>query len=267
MTDGPAGARAVAGQGTAGEAGGVAAAGIGSGPGGRDGPPAVVEARELHRSFLSPDGRSIQVLRGVNLTVAAGDSVAIVGPSGSGKSTLLHLLGALDRPTAGEVWLSGRRVDELRDLEVAALRNRYVGFVFQFHHLLRDFTALENVMMPQLVAGVDRPAAEDRARELLDQVGLSERVGHRPRKLSGGEQQRVAVARALANEPPLLLADEPSGNLDIEASTSLHDLIFELLERHGSALVVVTHSRSLASLAGRILRLDAGTLHPVESGV
>lgn len=221
---------------------------------------AVVEARGVHRTFLDADRREIHVLRGLDLRVDPGESVAIVGPSGSGKSTLLHLLGALDRPTGGEIRLAGRRVDDLDDATLAALRNRFVGFVFQFHHLLRDFNALENVMIPQLIAGVPRDRAEERARALLDQVGLAARAGHRPRKLSGGEQQRVAVARALANEPPLLLADEPSGNLDIEASERLHDLVFDLLERHGSALVVVTHSRSLAGRARRVLRLEGGTL-------
>ncbi len=220
----------------------------------------VAETRGLVRSFESPDGGSIEVLRGIDLTIAAGDSIAIVGPSGSGKSTLLHLLGALDRPTAGEVRLQGERLADLSDEALAALRSRYVGFVFQFHHLLRDFTALENVMIPQLVAGTSRDEARERALDLLEQVGLVPRASHRPRKLSGGEQQRVAVARALANDPPLLLADEPSGNLDTEASDRLHDLLFRLLERHGAALVVVTHSTELAGRARRILRLEAGTL-------
>ncbi|MDH3734479.1 MAG: ABC transporter ATP-binding protein [Gemmatimonadota bacterium] len=221
----------------------------------------VAETRGLERTFESPDGGEICVLRGVDLTIEPGDSIAIVGPSGSGKSTLLHLLGALDRPTAGDVLLGGSNVAELDDLSLAALRNRYVGFVFQFHHLLRDFTALENVMVPQLVAGVSREDARSRARELLDQVGLLPRESHRPRKLSGGEQQRVAVARALANDPPLLLADEPSGNLDVEASERLHDLLFEMLERHKSAMVVVTHSGELASRADQTLRLGNGRLH------
>lgn len=220
----------------------------------------VAEARGIERAFESPDGGMIPVLRGVDLAIEPGESIAIVGPSGSGKSTLLHLLGALDRPTAGEVLLGGRRVEALDDEALAAMRNQYVGFVFQFHHLLRDFTALENVMIPQLVAGVGRGPAERRARELLDQVGLTPRASHRPRKLSGGEQQRVAVARALANNPPLLLADEPSGNLDMEASARLHDLLFELLGRHRSAMVVVTHSAELAARANRTLRLDAGRL-------
>jgi lipoprotein-releasing system ATP-binding protein len=220
----------------------------------------VIRAHDLHRTFLAADGGEIHVLRGVELEVGPGDSVAIVGPSGSGKSTLLHLLGALDRPTSGEVWLGERRVDELDDVTLAGLRNGYVGFVFQFHHLLRDFTAVENVMVPQLIAGATRSQAEERAFDLLEQVDLVDRAHHRPRKLSGGEQQRVAVARALANDPPLLLADEPSGNLDVDSSERLHDLLFRLLERHRSALIIVTHSRSLAARAGRTLRLDGGQL-------
>lgn len=225
----------------------------------------AAEARRLTRTYRDTDGHDIQVLRGLDLAVRRGETVAIVGPSGTGKSTLLHLLGALDLPTAGEVRLGGERVAELGDERLAALRNRHVGFVFQFHHLLRDFDALENVMMPQLVAGVRRSAAEDRARGLLDQVGLAGRLRHEPSKLSGGEQQRVAVARALANEPPLLLADEPSGNLDVDTSERLHDLLFRLVERHDSALVVVTHNRSLAGRAGRVLRLSGGVLEPTTA--
>jgi lipoprotein-releasing system ATP-binding protein len=223
----------------------------------------VAEAHELYRTFIDADGHPIPVLRGLDLTIQAGETIAIVGPSGTGKSTLLQLLGGLDRPTAGAVYLRGRRVDDLDDEELATLRNRFVGFVFQFHHLLRDFSALENVMIPQLVAGRPRADSEAWARELLGQVGLADRLGHRPAKLSGGERQRVAVARALANEPHLLLADEPSGNLDTETSERLHDLMFELMERHRSALVVVTHSRSLAGRAGRVLRLTSGVLEPV----
>jgi lipoprotein-releasing system ATP-binding protein len=221
---------------------------------------AAVEAFDLSRTYPNPAGGSIAVLREINLRVNLGDSVAIVGPSGSGKSTLLHLLGTLDRPTAGEVRLNGEQVSDLKDTQLAALRNQRVGFVFQFHHLLRDFTAAENIMVPQLVAGTNRKEAHERAMRLLDEVGLLERAQHRPDKLSGGEQQRVAVARALANEPPLVLADEPSGNLDAEATTRLHDLLFRLLDHHRSALVVVTHSRTLAERADRILRLEAGKL-------
>lgn len=228
--------------------------------------PAVAEGRGIHRSFPDVEGggdREIHVLRGVDLVIRPGQTVSIVGPSGAGKSTLLHLLGGLDRPTSGTVLLGGRSLDGLTDEEVAGLRNRHVGFVFQFHHLLRDFTALENVMMPRLIGGAPEREARDRATELLEQVGLSRRTGHRPRELSGGEQQRVAVARALVNEPPLLLADEPSGNLDVDTSERLHDLLFELVDVHGSALIVVTHNRRLAGRASRRLRLAEGSLEPV----
>jgi len=229
----------------------------------------VVEARDLHRSFADvetgEEGRRIHVLRGLGLTVSGGETLSIVGPSGSGKSTLLHLLGGLDRPTSGTVRLGGRDLSGLDDRGLAAMRNRHVGFVFQFHHLLRDFSAAENVMMPRLVAGEGREEARRRASRLLDQVGLGGRLAHRPAELSGGEQQRVAVARALVNEPPLLLADEPSGNLDVDTSERLHDLLFAMVEEHGSALVLVTHNRDLAGRAGRRLRLSGGRLEPVES--
>jgi len=225
----------------------------------RDDAPAV-EAAGVERDFQGADGRTIRVLRGVDLRLERGETVAIVGPSGSGKSTLLHILGGLDLPTAGRVELRGRDLADLDDLELARIRNRYVGFVFQFHHLLRDFSALENVMMPQLIAGVSRADARSRALELLDQVGLADRSGHVPAKLSGGEQQRVAAARALVNEPPLLLADEPSGNLDLDTSEVLHDVLFELVRNHGTAMVVVTHNSALAARTDRILRLTAGVL-------
>jgi lipoprotein-releasing system ATP-binding protein len=225
----------------------------------------VVEARDLYRTFSDVEDREIHVLRGLDLRLTPGETVAIVGPSGAGKSTLLHLLGGLDRPTSGSILLAGRPIEGLPDEEMAGLRNRFVGFVFQFHHLLRDFTALENVMVPQLIAGASRSAAAERARELLEQVGLSERTGHRPAELSGGEQQRVAVARALANEPPLLLADEPSGNLDVSTSERLHDLLFRLVERHGSAFAVVTHNRRLAGRASHTLELAEGRLRPVDA--
>jgi lipoprotein-releasing system ATP-binding protein len=227
----------------------------------------VVAASDLHRTFDDAEGRAIRVLRGVQLLVQPGETVAIIGPSGTGKSTLLHLLGGLDRPTDGEVRWRGDPLRALSELELAAARNRYVGFVFQFHHLLRDFTALENVMIPQLIGGCGRREAEARAGEILAQVGLSDRLSHRPGKLSGGEQQRVAVARALANEPPLLLADEPSGNLDVETAERLHDLMFELVDAHQSALIVVTHNLGLAARADRMLRLASGVLTSVEAGV
>ncbi len=225
-----------------------------------------VRAERIERTFVGATGEDIRVLRGIDLEVERGRTLAIVGPSGAGKSTLLHVLGGLDLPSSGRIWLGGRELSALSDLELARIRNGFVGFVFQFHHLLRDFTALENVMMPQLIAGVDPGRARRRSLDLLRQVGLEGRVEHRPAKLSGGEQQRVAVARALANEPPVLLADEPSGNLDQETSERLHDVLFELVRDHGTALVVVTHNASLADRCDRVLELRDGVLRPRSTG-
>jgi lipoprotein-releasing system ATP-binding protein len=220
----------------------------------------ALETTALSRSFVGGDGRELAVLEGVELHVEAREAVAIVGSSGAGKSTLLHLLGALDQPTSGEVRIGGRNVSALDTEALAGIRNETVGFVFQFHHLLREFTALENVMMPCLIAGLSRRAAGERARELLDAVGLDSRLEHRPAQLSGGEQQRVAVARALSNEPVVLLADEPSGNLDAHTSEELHDLLFRLRGDRGLAMVLVTHNRELAERTDRILELKDGRL-------
>ena len=224
---------------------------------------AALEARGLWRSYSGVSGPTLDILRGLDLTLGRGEAVAIVGASGSGKSTLLHLLGALDRPTAGTVRLGGVDIGSLDDEAAAALRNSRIGFVFQFHHLLLDFTALENVMMPALIKGDTRVAAGRRATELLDQVGLGDRAGHKPSELSGGEQQRVAVARALVNQPLVILADEPTGNLDARTSGRVQEVLFELKERYGVALVVVTHNRELASRAERVLRLNEGVLQDV----
>jgi lipoprotein-releasing system ATP-binding protein len=221
----------------------------------------AVEARALRKVFVGGDGRELEVLAGVDLRVESGEVVAIVGTSGAGKSTLLHLLGALDRPTSGGVFLGGRDISEVNGDQLARMRNVSVGFVFQFHHLLREFTALENVMMPCLIAGRQRKASEARAQELLTLVGLGERMSHRSTQLSGGEQQRVAVARALSNEPPLLLADEPSGNLDTQTSEELHDLLFHMQETQRLGMVLVTHNPELAARADRILELKDGRLH------
>jgi lipoprotein-releasing system ATP-binding protein len=242
---------------------------VGPGPGGPDdqggsggpGGPALV-ARGLRRHYPVGDGGELEVLKGVELEVAMGEGVAVVGSSGSGKSTLLHLLGALDRPTAGEILLGGESIADKGSDELARMRNRYVGFVFQFHHLLREFTALENAAMPALVAGRSREEAEARAREILEAVGLASRMSHRPWQLSGGEQQRVAVARALVNDPVLLLADEPSGNLDANTSQGLHDLLFRMRDERNLSMVVVTHNRELARRADRILRVRDGVLVP-----
>ena len=221
----------------------------------------AVEARTLGKVFVGGDGGELPILVGVNIRVDSGESVAIVGSSGAGKSTLLHLLGGLDRPTTGDVLLGGRDLSEADGDALARMRNRGVGFVFQFHHLLREFTALENVMMPCSISGWPRAAAEERARDLLTQVGLDDRASHRSTQLSGGEQQRVAVARALAAEPPLLLADEPSGDLDTQTSEELHDLLFRLRTSQGLSMVLVTHNRELARRADRILELRDGRLH------
>jgi lipoprotein-releasing system ATP-binding protein len=224
----------------------------------------VLEAEGLRKTYRGGDGAPIEVLSGVDLTVARGEFVAIVGASGAGKSTLLQLLGALDAPTAGTVALDGRRYAEQTPGELAAMRNRKLGFVFQFHHLLREFTALENVMMPLLIGGTEPAAARGKAEALLVTVGLSARMTHRPAALSGGEQQRVAVARALVTDPVVVLADEPSGNLDYHNSERLHEMFATLAREFETALVVVTHNRSLAGRADRVLAMDNGRLsaHP-----
>jgi len=202
------------------------------------------------------------VLHGVSLTLERGELLAVMGRSGSGKSTLLHVLGGLDEPNTGEVYVGGQALHRLNEEELARVRSQRIGFVFQFHHLLREFTALENVMMPQLIAGVATRDARDRARALLAGMGLEPRSTHKPAQLSGGEQQRVAVARALANRPLVLLADEPSGNLDPETAEALHDEFFRVCRDEGAALVLVTHDLALAARAGRVLRLHGGHLLP-----
>jgi lipoprotein-releasing system ATP-binding protein len=222
--------------------------------------PPVVHAMGVVKEFLGGDGGVIRILDGVSLTVRRGEMVAVVGASGAGKSTLLHVLGALERPSAGRIELGGQSVGGLDDEAVASLRNRAVGFVFQFHHLLREFSALENVMMPLRIAGVADGIARQRAEQLLERVGLSARRHHRPGAMSGGEQQRTAVARALAAEPALLLADEPSGNLDLRNAERLHDLFAELAQDLSLGLVVVTHNQSLAARADRALLLEGGRL-------
>jgi lipoprotein-releasing system ATP-binding protein len=222
----------------------------------------VLEAVDLTKTYVGGDGGLLPVLDGVQLAVAPGEMVAVVGASGAGKSTLLHLLGALDAPTSGEVRIEGRPVAGLADEELSELRNRRIGFVFQFHHLLREFSALENVMMPMRVGG--RPPAEARARaaDLLERVGLGSRMHHRPSELSGGEQQRAAVARALVMEPAVVLADEPSGNLDHANGERLHDLLASLAGDLATAMVIATHNRSLAARAHRVLLLENGVLRP-----
>ncbi|HEY0036292.1 MAG TPA: ABC transporter ATP-binding protein [Longimicrobium sp.] len=219
-----------------------------------------ISARRVRKSYVGGDGTPIHVLDGVDLDVRPGEMVSVIGASGSGKSTLLHVLGALDRPDEGAVSVGGVPVAGLNEQGMAELRAKRVGFVFQFHHLLREFSALENVMMPQLIAGTGEGKARERARELLDLVGLAGRLEHKPSQLSGGEQQRVAVARALANRPLVLLADEPSGNLDPSTSDRLHEHLFRVCREEGAAMVLVTHDLALAARADRVLRLLGGQL-------
>lgn len=224
--------------------------------------PLILDIRNVTKTYAGPDDVTpVSVLRNLSLQVAAGEAVAIVGPSGSGKSTLLNLAGALDWPTTGSVLLEGRDLAGLSDNDLARIRNRSIGFVFQQHHLLPQLTVLENVLLPVLA---DRAATlpMDRARALLDRVGLGARMGHRPAQLSGGECQRVAVVRALINAPRLVLADEPTGALDAPTAAALGDLLVELNRAEGVAMLTVTHAPALAMRMGRRLRLDGGNLRP-----
>ena len=219
----------------------------------------VLNCSQLSRTF-SEGKEALHILRDINLDIAAGERVAIMGTSGSGKSTLLHLLGGLDDPTAGEVFISGVPVAGLGSAQLGRLRNRKLGFVYQFHHLLPEFTALENVAMPLLIGGSNPAEAGRQAEQILGQVGLSARVTHKPGELSGGERQRAAVARALVTRPQCILADEPTGNLDRKNAEQVFDLMLELNREHGSSLLVVTHDISLAEQMDRILYLEDGSL-------
>lgn len=225
----------------------------------------MLRLEDIRKSFDTGRDR-LHVLSGVNLTIGEGEIVAIVGPSGVGKSTLLHIMGALDVPTSGKVYVRETDVFAMSEAERAAFRNRTVGFVFQFHHLLKELTALENVMMPCLVGGMDRDEAASRAEELLAAVRLSDRADHRPGELSGGEEQRAAVARALAARPLVVLADEPSGNLDRASSDELHDLIWGLRESIGQTFVIVTHNPDLFERADRVVALKEGLATEREGG-
>jgi lipoprotein-releasing system ATP-binding protein len=226
---------------------------------------ALLTGKAIRRVFAGGDGQLLEILRGVDVEVRRGEFVAIVGASGAGKSTLLHLLGALDSPTGGDIWLDGSRYADLDARGAAELRNRKLGFVFQFHHLLREFSALENVMMPLLIGGAAPRQARSRAEEVLSEVGLAGRMTHRPAELSGGEQQRCAVARALVHDPSVVLADEPSGNLDHANAERLHEIFFRLVREYETAVVVVTHNRQLAGRADRVLLLEDGRLTTVGS--
>ncbi len=215
----------------------------------------MIQTQHITKSF-----GSLQVLKGIDLTIREGEVVAIAGPSGAGKTTLLQILGTLDTPDGGTLIINGTDTSRLSDKELAAFRNKQIGFVFQFHQLLPEFTALENVMIPALIAGEKRQAAEKRALELLDFLGMSQRTTHKPNELSGGEKQRVAVARALINKPAVILADEPSGSLDSKNKEELHALFFELRDKMRQTFVIVTHDEQLASDADRIIHIKDGII-------
>ena len=213
----------------------------------------MIEIRNVEKSF-----GTLRVLQGINLTIENSKVVTIVGPSGAGKSTLLHLIGTLDRPDSGEIVIDGTHLGKLGDDQLSEFRNRHIGFVYQFHHLLPEFTAAENVALPAMIAGKGRREALQHAMELLDFLKLKERAEHKPSQLSGGEQQRVAVARALMNNPELILADEPSGNLDTDNAKKLHQLFFDLRDQFHQTFVIVTHNEELASLSDRKIQLQDG---------
>ncbi len=213
----------------------------------------MIITENIHKSY-----GALEVLKGISLTIDKGEVVSVVGASGAGKTTLLHIIGTLDRFDSGRVIIDGEDVSGLHDRQLSDFRNRKIGFVFQFHHLLPEFTALENVCIPAFISGAGRRVAERRAAELLDLLGLADRAGHKPSELSGGEQQRVAVARALVNDPAVVLADEPSGNLDSKASEELHQLFFSLRDRLQQTFVIVTHNNALAKMADRTLTIHDG---------
>lgn len=226
------------------------------------GEPIVLEAVNLCKTFTEGSGSKLEILRDVNFTLRAGEKIAIVGASGSGKSTLLHLLGGLDKPTSGQVLIDSQDVNLLSETERCRLRNRLLGFIYQFHHLLPEFDAQENVAMPSLVRGTSPVQAMNQARVLLEKVGMIRRLDHKPSELSGGERQRAAVARAMANEPRCILADEPTGNLDKNTAEQVMQLMLRLNREYGTSLVVVTHDISLASRMDRVYTIEDGRLVP-----
>lgn len=215
----------------------------------------ILKASQIHKSF-----GQLPILRGVDLSVEKGEIVSIVGASGAGKSTLLHIVGTLDRPDRGKLVINDVNIGELSQKKLSLFRNEHIGFVFQFHHLLPEFTALENVCIPAFISGKGKRQAEERGMELLDRLGVKHRAGHKPAEMSGGEQQRVSVARALINNPSLILADEPSGNLDSENAASLHQLFFELRESLNQTFIIVTHNEELANISDRTVHMRDGQI-------
>ena len=215
----------------------------------------ILEATDIRKRY-----GTLEVLKGVSLSVKKGEIVSLVGPSGAGKSTLLHIMGTLDKPDAGKIIIEGKEVAMQNEKALSAFRNKSIGFIFQFHHLLPEFTAIENVCIPAFIAGVSKKQAEQKATELLDLLKLSHRINHKPTELSGGEQQRVAVARALINNPSLIMADEPSGNLDTNNAHDLHKLFFELRDRLDQTFVIVTHNEDLANMADRKVNMKDGLI-------
>jgi lipoprotein-releasing system ATP-binding protein len=215
----------------------------------------MLTARDIHKYY-----GDLWVLKGVDVDIAKGEIVSISGPSGSGKSTLLHILGTLDEPGKGDVFLQGRKINELKGKPLASFRNKHIGFVFQFHHLLPEFTALENVCIPAWIAGTKKKEVEERAKTLLHTLGVGERMEHKPNAMSGGEQQRVAVARALINNPDIIFADEPTGNLDSANARELHQLFFDLRNKFNQTFLIVTHNEELAQMSDRILHMKDGKI-------
>lgn len=222
----------------------------------------MIEIRGIKKSF-----GSLQVLKGIDLNIDKGEIVSIVGPSGAGKTTLLQIIGTLDKPDSGTVMVDGVDVSSLSSAKLADFRNKHIGFVFQFHQLLPEFTAIENIMIPAYIGGIGKSEAKKRAKELLDFMGLADRAGHKPAELSGGEKQRVAVARALINNPAVILADEPSGSLDSKNKAELHQLFFDLRDKFGQTFVIVTHDESLASITDRTIKMRDGLLETEEQKV
>jgi lipoprotein-releasing system ATP-binding protein len=220
----------------------------------------LLNGEGIRKNYQSAEDQELQVLKGIDIQIREGEILAIIGPSGVGKSTLLHVLGALDRPTQGKVWIHSKSVFSMSESQLSNFRNNKIGFVFQFHHLLPEFTALENVAMPGLIARRNPAEVFDYSRFLLNEVGLTGRLTHKPREMSGGEQQRVAFARALVNDPVLILADEPSGNLDLINSIALHQLMWKLVRETNKSFVVVTHNQDLAGEADRIIELFDGRI-------